>query len=594
MRKPSIVDVKNFIRTEQFRIENSFEGLVYDRQKKEIEIWQLQVDDDTVDFDISDEIHSVRFINCSFRNVTLRLFLNFEVIITFHQCKFNKINFSGNYGISLEITDPDEANEIEIDGFLKTFLLSGGDAKIKRISINNRISPSSRPTSIEIYRRWVDHVVLTGSNVKIRLGACVINNLLLRSNVTGELIIDRDCKIYQMKVISLTANVNIVSSKIEILLFQGHVKTNANFNARNATFGLIDMIMNAELNEFKFLECRIYKVQCIQGWIHFMSFIRCVIGMFDLDLSDFGTNKLYISGKGDYNCQVGFLLIHDGVLSRGSAGQASTIQLESFKIASIEFVSFINQGNVFVSGLNGVSANDLIDLRSIINADSEATVYKVEPPTLKIFDSDLGKINFISCDFSKNKLIYRSSKIVEIFLAGTSMPVEIQGDLENQQTGYAQLKKVFDNRGDSVASIDYQKRELNAHFQSLMRRNWTRRGFWEWVTLGLNKCTNDFGTSWWRTLSLFLLSMGALFIFHNIAIGYGPGSYNEVDELKNFWEILFLFPEFLVPLHKADYIPDTVGLSVTNWSRLWDFVGKVWGGYLIYQFVQAFRKYGRR
>lgn len=92
---------------------------------------------------------------------------------------------------------------------------------------------------------------------------------------------------------------------------------------------------------------------------------------------------------------------------------------------------------------------------------------------LKIMNSDLGKMIFMKCDFSKYKLLFHSSKITEIFLAGTSMPsspnINIpieqvteskEPDFENKRLALTQLKKVFDNRGDSINSTLYHNAEL--------------------------------------------------------------------------------------------------------------------------------------
>ncbi|MCF2489924.1 hypothetical protein [Dyadobacter sp. CY347] len=286
--------------------------------------------------------------------------------------------------------------------------------------------------------------------------------------------------------------------------------------------------------------------------------------------------------------------------------------LQTFSVSHIRFSSFINQGNIFISQVYDMKAH-VIDIpklwkEPVTPPEIAAThdrkeflreaLHKFKERTFEIYNSDLGKISFISCDFAAMELRFKASKIVEIFLAGTEMPKELIGDATSQQIGYGQLKKVYENRGDSVASQEYLRKELKSHYEALHKENLLRKrtllqlgDFW---TLRVSKYTNDFGTSWIVALLMLIIPMLILFTFHNRAIGYRMGSFWVQCEVNNFKELMSLFPEFVFPIHKADYIPDTVNLQVTNASRFLDALGKIWGSFMIYQFIQAFRKFGKK
>jgi hypothetical protein len=57
--------------------------------------------------------------------------------------------------------------------------------------------------------------------------------------------------------------------------------------------------------------------------------------------------------------------------------------------------------------------------------------------------------------------------------------------------------------------------------------------------------------------------------------------YAKFNDLKYFLE-------FLNPTHKFDYIQED---GLTTRFYLFDFIGRIFVGYGIYQFIQAFRKY---
>lgn len=75
----------------------------------------------------------------------------------------------------------------------------------------------------------------------------------------------------------------------------------------------------------------------------------------------------------------------------------SIIQLGDITLERIEFVDFTNNGTITISNLK---------LKNQLN----------------VINSDLGKTTFINCDFSKNTLVFQSSKITDIALVGSLLP----------------------------------------------------------------------------------------------------------------------------------------------------------------------------
>jgi hypothetical protein len=100
------------------------------------------------------------------------------------------------------------------------------------------------------------------------------------------------------------------------------------------------------------------------------------------------------------------------------------------------------------------------------------------------------------------------------------------------------------------------------------------------ATLWFNKRTNNFGLSFWKPLCLLLLLSIVFYFF--VLCSFLDG-YN-----SNYWRNIF---EFLNPTHKVLFINE---YHWSGWSYFWDFLFRIIEGLLIYQTIQAFRKYSKK
>jgi hypothetical protein len=215
--------------------------------------------------------------------------------------------------------------------------------------------------------------------------------------------------------------------------------------------------------------------------------------------------------------------------------------------------------------------------------------------------SNLGKTDFVLCDFSPGKFEFQNSKIMEAFMAESEFPkfVAVDGvrsDLQ-AQLAFGQISSAFQKQGDTVRSLEYQSREIEAHYRAL---KWMPHGVWSIsftkFNLLLNKISNDFGRNWVRGI-LFTFGVGILFYYGLIISSkeyhIGPGS--SWDE-----RIITSFLKFMNPLRffetenlfKADN--NRTYLTLTPWSYFIDFVSRVFIAYGSYQTIQAFRRFGRK
>lgn len=108
------------------------------------------------------------------------------------------------------------------------------------------------------------------------------------------------------------------------------------------------------------------------------------------------------------------------------------------------------------------------------------------------------------------------------------------------------------------------------------------------INLFLNRWSNNYGKSFGRAL-LFVLCIGWFFFYCSLI---ATDSYQfSIDPCK--WEFqkgLEYFVQFLLPTHKFDYMAADEVILTPSFYVL-DFLGRLFVGYGIYQFIQAFRKY---
>lgn len=248
----------------------------------------------------------------------------------------------------------------------------------------------------------------------------------------------------------------------------------------------------------------------------------------------------------------------------------SFYHFSELKIETIKFEHFTNIGNITISK---------ISLEKHLSFEN----------------SDLGKTSFIDCNFANQILYFDSSKINDLALAGTflPMPEKIYSKSDHKEVqkrlALSQIKKVYQNMGDSVTSSDYQTEELNTYMKTL------KFGF-EKFNLCLNRISNNHGQSWQRAFFLIIIFNTIFFTIYCFSLGF----QFEINLTgKNyFWNNASYFLEFINPIRKNDFLPKALinksEFEINSKSIFIDSIAKLINAYLIYQFVAAFRRYGKK
>lgn len=159
----------------------------------------------------------------------------------------------------------------------------------------------------------------------------------------------------------------------------------------------------------------------------------------------------------------------------------------------------------------------------------------------------------------------------------------------NKRETFRIIKQAYSKNGNEIDSIEYRKRE---HF-TLFSETWRDLANFRKISssiqnifiLFLNLVSNYFGVSW-ITGFIFITVVGSLFFL--LSITEIPEYHFTTNPLNWDFEYFKYFLEFLNPTHKFEYIQEE---NLTTKFYVFDFLGRIFVGYGIYQFVQAFRKY---
>lgn len=158
---------------------------------------------------------------------------------------------------------------------------------------------------------------------------------------------------------------------------------------------------------------------------------------------------------------------------------------------------------------------------------------------------------------------------------------------KNKRETFRIIKKQFESQNNHILALDYAALELRSYTNVLRSKFFSKENQNQNLfILLLNSVSNKNGKSWLRGVG-FTFIVALLFFYFtiistsNYQIGWN-WSWNNLSNVGKF------FFEFLTPTHKVDFL-DSEGSSL--WTYFFDFWGRVFVTYGIYQTVQAFRKY---
>lgn len=171
--------------------------------------------------------------------------------------------------------------------------------------------------------------------------------------------------------------------------------------------------------------------------------------------------------------------------------------------------------------------------------------------------------------------------------------------IKNKRETFRILKQEHISQNNVVQSIEYKKLEKetlrNELRIKLVEENKSRilkkaeylEVKLDQFNLWLNKYSNNHGSSYGRAFA-FIVLVGWSFFFGSVMATSKYVFYPNFS-LAAFLDGLKYFVQFLLPTHKFDYLG--VGVEYGTPFYVFDFFGRLFVGYGIYQFIQAFRKF---
>ena len=158
---------------------------------------------------------------------------------------------------------------------------------------------------------------------------------------------------------------------------------------------------------------------------------------------------------------------------------------------------------------------------------------------------------------------------------------------QNKLETYRLLKVEFESQKNVPEYLNFKLYEKETFKKILNKQKLTWKNSFDQITLWLNRVSNKYGTSYSRAF-LFTVTVGWLFFYLSLI---ATDSYEFTHKISE-WEFgkgLGYFTQFLVPTHKFNYMGNEVQLTPCYY--VFDFFGRLFVGYGIYQFIQAFRKF---
>lgn len=428
------------------------------------------------------------------------------------------------------------------------------------------------------------------------------------------------CNIDDIKIKNITSdNISIIfsSSLVSGIVNGENIRT----VVINNSFGSNLFLVNQNNVEISFTEENIFPKQ----WKKLLRHVKVTnlplltakknFYIYDTKRIIFQTNEIKASGKTLYKTHLktkgfefGYYLTEEQKRSFNvnlSIKYSQSIEKQETKISNSSLNSLSIAGSLEGKlSVENTKINNLFISDFVCNG--ETTFYnifplKVDNPDNKIgiHKSNLDKIWFDNFNFDqyKNISLYRTKISKAIFTSCNFpdsyssfekfTPIEnvhypdqkSQNHHKDQYEIFIQLKKSFEDSGNYYEG---QKLQSIAHdaLNKIKTIPWT-----DGIILKINSLSNKHGLSISRPFFWFLGTSIVLYIFYLLSLDkiFTSGKFDP--------KFIGFYFSFIDLTHRTDFMVDKD--QFTAWSLGLDYLGKVIFGFFIYQFIAAFRKYGK-
>lgn len=295
--------------------------------------------------------------------------------------------------------------------------------------------------------------------------------------------------------------------------------------------------------------------------------------------------------------RVGFLAIDEFVLSNLRLPQNAEFNIGDCHFKNFKLTNFRNIGKFKLYKINVLSKEKdkkisynpkfQIDNTSIGKTDFQS-VNLNSFEKVKMFDNIFTEIDYTNVQWKRKIEVGQFGKIDKVKIA-------------KQRDTYRTLKNVMIRNNDQQEALVFYQKEIEKHWEITKQS----KEFSNKITLAFNKYTNNFGLNWWLPICwrivlailFYIILLYLLPISDSYLLPISDFSVNSLDDWSKFfarfdWSKFFArFFIFLNPTHK---VGDVFGGDWNGLAYAIDFIFRIIEGSLVYQTIQAFRKYSRK
>ncbi|MEX0810890.1 MAG: hypothetical protein WD048_01655 [Chitinophagales bacterium] len=385
------------------------------------------------------------------------------------------------------------------------------------------------------------------------------------------------------------------NTKVNVRYSSKHLKTKSNTKSKFVKSKLLGLISRKTELNFNYLKSLYFQFDKEEekGWVKKGNTYKYFSNNKDLNKIDLNVNILIHENKN----KTEFIRIKNSILSslKIIGKSTSKIDIEDSRINKLSLYHIeISDFKIYNLKSRKLPGSYFNSSKSILNNVWFDRVDFSSFEKVNFYRSTLSKSMFTNVTFPKE--IYACPNI--------NKPKKLPKD---EYENYRQLKYALANQADQVGALEMHQK-MFAAYDSREDLNWEDR-----LVTYANKVSNNHGISIWRALRLILiLNIIIIPLLLPITFSNAPYHFGWVDftsfliAIKNTSLSVFnyFFSEenikvltiMLNPVHRVSTIETILNDSYTlsSVSYVISFLVRIINAWLIYQFVAAFRKFGKK
>ncbi|MDO5979208.1 hypothetical protein [Flavivirga spongiicola] len=316
--------------------------------------------------------------------------------------------------------------------------------------------------------------------------------------------------------------------------------------------------------------------------------LKRILTLKEKELLNINIDLSYNIGFNHIKTQVSNLLLEAISLGGKAKGE---VRIEDCKINNIYIRDFSPKSDFSLYNIKPLVGKGNFEVH---NSNLDNTWFNAV--SLKNYFVVFHKSSFINTKFSST--VFPSVKELKSSISSVKN-IHYPNEIKDKKSFYRdmyelflELKQAFDKRGNSFES---QKMKSVAHEFLYKIEDWkvSKSDFWNnKIILGLNRLSNFHGIS---IRNAFFLALIIILVFHSLnvlsfeSVEFGYKDWGEFKDIVSN-EIRYLF-SIANPAHKLSSLAPVN--EITGWTYMTSFFSRIFIGFAFYQFVAAFRRFGK-